>query len=172
MGKVLYEVHFQFDPMMLVPVIMMVVFFWPPITRILFSRIEEEESEVSRRFQYNLLTAGRCFLVVLVLITIVAQVRMHSKTIGAYKSGEFEIVEGYVENFDPMPYSGHAHESFEIDGVYFEYSDYNHNAGYHNAKSHGGVITGDGQYLKVGYIYYNSTYGNVIVYIEELPRPQ
>ena len=33
-----------------------------------------------------------------------------------------EIVEGYVENFEPMPYEGHAQESFDIEGVHFEYS--------------------------------------------------
>lgn len=40
--------------------------------------------------------------------------------------------------------------------------------GYHNAKSHGGVITGNGHHLKIGYVYYNSAMGNIIVYIEEL----
>ncbi len=40
--------------------------------------------------------------------------------------------------------------------------------GYHNAKSHGGVIKGDGQYLKIGYVYYGNE--NIIVYIEEYPK--
>ena len=40
--------------------------------------------------------------------------------------------------------------------------------GYHNSKSHGGVITGNGQRLKIGYVYYNEQYGNIIVYIEEI----
>ena len=96
---------------------------------------------------------------------------MYFKTVGAYQRGQYEVVEGYVENFDPMPYGGHTRESFEINDVYFEYSDYNVTSGYRNTKSHGGVITGDGQYLKIGYVYYNSTYGNIIVYIEELSPP-
>lgn len=83
----------------------------------------------------------------------------------AYKQGEYQIVEGYVENFVPMPYTGHSHESFEVNGVSFSYSDYSVQSGHHNAKSHGGVITGDGQHLKIGYIHYNETYGNIIVYI-------
>jgi hypothetical protein len=78
------------------------------------------------------------------------------------------VVEGYVENFDPMPYEGHGDESFEINGVTFSYSDYSIQPGYTNSKSHGGVIAGDGQHLKVGYVYYNETYGNIIVYIEQL----
>ena len=56
---------------------------------------------------------------------------------------------------------------------YFSYSDYEIQQGYHNAKSHGGVISGDGQYLKIGYVqpYPFSRNDNVIVYIEELSPP-
>ena len=98
---------------------------------------------------------------------------MYTKVVGAYRCGEYEVVEGYVENFDPMPYEGHSNESFEINGVYFSYSDYAIQQGYHNAKSHGGVISGDGQYLKIGYVqpYPFSRNDNVIVYIEELSPP-
>ena len=67
-----------------------------------------------------------------------------------------------------MPYGGHKQESFDINGVSFSYSDFSVQPGYHNAKSHGGVITGNGQHLKIGYVYYNSAEGNVIVYIEKL----
>ena len=75
--------------------------------------------------------------------------------------------EDYAKDFAPMSYGGHHEESFCIKNVYFEYSDNNIQAGYHNTKSHGGVVRGNGQYLKVGYVYYNSAYGNIIVYIEE-----
>ena len=107
------------------------------------------------------------------LFLITSEIRMHSKIVGAYKHGDYEIVEGYVENFDPMPYEGHADESFEINGIYFSYSDYEIQQGYHNAKSHGGVISGDGQYLRIGYVqpYSLSKNDNVIVYIEELSPP-
>lgn len=67
-----------------------------------------------------------------------------------------------------MPYSGHKQESFEVNGVRFEYSDFEVTIGYHNAKSHGGVIKEDGQYLKIGYVNYWSI--NHIVYIEEFPE--
>ena len=91
---------------------------------------------------------------------------MYTKVVGAYKDGEFMIVEGYVENFDPMPYGGHSEESFEINNVTFSYSDYTIQPGYNNSKSHGGVIEGNGQHLKVGYVDYYGT--NIIVYIEQL----
>ncbi|MBQ7391996.1 MAG: hypothetical protein IJV73_04855 [Clostridia bacterium] len=95
---------------------------------------------------------------------------MHNRVIGAYQRGEYQTVEGSVENFDPMPYEGHKDESFEINGVKFFYSDYSTHPGYNNAKSHGGVITGDGQHLKIGYVYLDEAYGNVIVFIEEIPE--
>ena len=34
----------------------------------------------------------------------------------------------------------------------------------------GGVIKENGQHLKIGYVYLNETYGNIIVYIEQLPE--
>ena len=67
-----------------------------------------------------------------------------------------------------MPYEGHAKETFEINGVKFSYSDYNIHPGYNNTKSHGGVITGNGQHLKIRYVYFNEVYGNIIMYIEEI----
>ena len=39
---------------------------------------------------------------------------------------------------------------------------------YHNAWSHGGVITGNEQHLKIRYVNYERL-GNVILFIEELP---
>lgn len=61
-------------------------------------------------------------------------------TVNAYRNGDCEIVEGYVKNFAPMPEGEHAQESFDIDGIYFEYSENGH------AKPHGGVIR-NGTYL-------------------------
>ena len=63
-----------------------------------------------------------------------------------------------------------AAKEVEINGVKFFYSDYSTQPGYNNAKSHGGVITGDGQHLKIHYVYLNETYGNIIVYIEEIAQ--
>lgn len=105
---------------------------------------------------------------------LVDQVDQYNKIVVAYQNGDYQIVEGYVENFHPMPESGHDHEHFEIDGTYFEYSDFTAQQGYHNALSRGGVITGNGQHLRIGYIEMDSATGNqmldnVIVYIEELP---
>ena len=112
--------------------------------------------------------SGVSFLLFYMLILIPAKIGEYHATIGAFEKGEYEIVEGYVEDFHPMPYTGHDNETFRINDVTFSYSDYSDCFGYNNSRSHGGVITGDGQHLKIGYTKYGS-YGNVIVYIEELP---
>src|SRR5438132_9890049 len=48
----------------------------------------------------------------------------YRSSVNALKENRAEIVEGVVSNFHPMPYTGHADESFEVNGVKFEYSDY------------------------------------------------
>lgn len=112
--------------------------------------------------------SGVSFLLFVTAILIPAKIGEHHATIGAFEKGEYEIVEGYVEDFHPMPYTGHDNETFRIDDVAFSYSDYDDCFGYNKSRSHGGVITGNGQHLKIGYTQYGS-YGNIIVYIEELP---
>ena len=107
-------------------------------------------------------------------LMVAEQVDQYNKIVVAYQQGDYLIVEGYVENFHPMPKEGHDTEEFDLNGVHFEYSDFTVQQGYHNALSHGGVITGDGQHLRIGYIIMESATGNqmlenVIVYIEELP---
>ena len=92
---------------------------------------------------------------------------MYRGIIVPYERGDYQIVEGYVEDFHPMPQQGHDQESFTVEGVKFSYSDFVLQYGYHNARSRGGVITGNGQHLRIGYTRY-SYLGNVIVYIEEL----
>lgn len=70
--------------------------------------------------------------------------------INAMKNGTYKEVEGIVENFDPMPHSGHKEESFTVNGVKFEYSDYTITAGFNNSKSHGGPID-QGKYVRIKY---------------------
>ena len=60
--------------------------------------------------------------------------------VGALRSGKYQVGEGRVENFVPMPVSGHAMESFSVGGVDFSYSDYSVTAGFNKTSSHGGPI--------------------------------
>lgn len=95
----------------------------------------------------------------------VKDIDLYNTCVKAYRSGDYEIVEGYVENYVPMPKGGHALESFNVGDVYFEYSENSAVCGYSQTEPYGGVIR-NGQYLKIGYVYHPS-YGNIIVYIEE-----
>ena len=161
MGTVLYECEWVFDRGPFIPLIMVV-------GGILFHVADP------KRFP-------RVAMIVFVTISalvggfiLVDQADQYNKIVAAYQDGNYLIVEGYVENFHPMPAEGHDSEEFDLNGVHFEYSDFTAQQGYHNARSRGGVITGDGQHLRIGYITMDSATGNqmldnVIVYIEELP---
>jgi hypothetical protein len=71
----------------------------------------------------------------------------------------FDVVEGTVTNFVPMPYEGHKMESFEVGGRRFSYSDYILTPGFHNTASHGGPIK-PGLHVRLSYA------GNDILRIE------
>jgi len=86
----------------------------------------------------------------------------YSKLVSAYDTGEFEVVEGFITDFRPMPKSGHPQERFSVDGVTFTYSDYNVVPGFNNTKSHGGPID-EGVYVRVSYV------GNSIITLEVEP---
>jgi len=167
MGKLLYEAGFRLEFGQLIPFILLIFIFLFP--RIMRKYVEATNVTVNMRYVHIFCRYAFVFVLVLALVTTAFQINMYNKTVGAYRKGDYKIAEGYVENFVPMPYAGRADESFEINGVKFSYCDYEMRPGYNNAKSHGGVITGNGQHLKIGYVYDDRTYGNVIVYIEQLP---
>ena len=104
------------------------------------------------------------------LLTTVFMTIEHKEYKEKLANNDVLVVEGYVENFYPMPYDGHDTEHFEINGVYFEYSDYIVMNGYHKSASHGGVITRNGQHLKVKYVVeeFEEENENIILYIAEI----
>jgi hypothetical protein len=61
-----------------------------------------------------------------------------------------QSLEGMVENFVPMPYSGHANETFTVKGVAFGYSDYTLTNAFNNTSSHGGPINSS-SYVRICY---------------------
>jgi hypothetical protein len=64
----------------------------------------------------------------------------YRELISRLRTGEFKIVEGRVEQFDPMPWEGHKNESFVVDGHRYSYSDYDGGVGFNRTSSHGGPI--------------------------------
>lgn len=172
MGTVLYEVRAGLPGAVWLPVLF-------ALTALLIPRIRKKTVEDSgAEYTPELRSHDRALSLLAVLFGLLAglivwvfQSDMHDRVVGAYESGSYEIVEGYVENY-AFPASSRTSEAFEIGGVYFEYSDCKTITGYHKTRSKGGVITGDGQYLRVGYVYFNEIYGNIIVYIEEFETPE
>ena len=165
METVLYECTWKFDTFIVMPLMILVLLDY---------KLMQNQFQGSRRF---IVQTVMVFAALLSLFMLVEQVDQYRKIVLAYQKGDYMIIEGYVENFHPMPDQGHGTEHFELDGIRFEYSDATVMQGYHTSRPKGGVITGDGQHLRIGYIVMNSATGNkmlnnVIVYIAELPPPQ
>lgn len=85
------------------------------------------------------------------------------------ENNQVQTVEGVVENFHPQPKAGHDSEHFTINGIYFEYSNFNIQNGYCNIMKKNGVIKGNGQKVIIKYIDddENSLNFNPILYIAE-----
>ena len=94
-----------------------------------------------------------CFFLFALLWTtgsfVITGLQHHAAT-SLLSSGQYAILEGPVSNFVPMPYAGHAMESFTVGGRRFSYSDYVVTAGFHNTASHGGPIR-EGLYVRIAY---------------------
>lgn len=172
MNTILYEAPSSFSlEFLIIPAIMLIFIVLFPI--IMKKSAEEKGTPIPREgliLMNVFLACGALFILFLSAIAFIFQYNMYNKTVGAYYSGEYQTVEGYVENFHPMPSDGKSKETFDINGVEFAYSDYNIHPGYNKSQYHGGVITGNGQHLKIRYVYFNETYGNIILYIEEIPE--
>ncbi len=164
MGTVLYEASYTFDFMLLTPLFLMVfALFMPKIIAHTYG-----EHPLGERAVKVFCGVGAAIAALFCLLSVMIEVSGYKNVVQAYRNGDYETVEGFVEDFHPMPYEGHSMESFTIGGVEFEYSDYSITQGYHNALSHGGVITGNGQHLRIGYVRAPLSGDNIIVYIEEL----
>jgi hypothetical protein len=75
----------------------------------------------------------------------------YRRAVGAIRNNRAHMIEGVVRDFKPMPYTGHAMESFVVQGVRFEYSDYVITAGCNNTSSHGGPVR-EGLPVKIWYL--------------------
>ena len=68
----------------------------------------------------------------------------------AVLNGEYQVVEGYIGRFVPMPYTGHPSEHFAVGGVEFEYSDYLITSAFNQTRSHGSPLD-EGVYVRIWY---------------------
>lgn len=114
----------------------------------------------SKVFSYSFLAFGVFWTVATTSLTY----QQYSKLANATRNGTAKVVEGQVTDFTPMPYGGHALESFCVSGACFEYSDYVITTGFNNTSSHGGPIRA-GLPVRVTYV------GGTIVKLEIGPTP-
>ena len=159
MEQTLYELHINYIDglFLLIPLALSVGFF------LVGRQMKNTYQPWKRRLVFQIIAL---VMLVVFLLIMGSSILLYAACRRLWKSGEVSEVTGYVENYHPMPASGHDMESFEIDGVSFSYSNFVLQTGYHCAASWGGVVTHDGQYLKIQYIEVESE--KIIVYIAEL----
>ena len=169
MSHVLYETNYQLPSNASIPFLVFFVFLSFFLKEIKASRAEKAgcaaKSGTNHRFQIGFLSFSLPIIIFVCIFFVCRQADFYKTVTLPYREGQYETVEGYVENFDPMPYGGHDTESFDIDGVHFEYSV---GGAYSCYNSSVGVITGNGQHLRIRYIYYGPENMRCILYIEEL----
>lgn len=165
MNEVLYEAAYRWDRHIGIPFLLVL----GSAIMLLLTVKEVRKTKTVKGLRGKLCISALILLVSsgVATLEVATQVDMYQNIIVAYQEGNYETVEGPVENFVPMPAEGHATEHFTIRGIPFEYTDYSALQGYNNTNVMGGVITGNGQWLKIGYVYYEPWGCNVIVYIEE-----
>ncbi len=90
----------------------------------------------------------------------------YRKSVETYRSGNYSVVEGQVENFHPMSYGGHGDECFSVRGERFCYSDYVIQSGFSQSASHGGPIR---EGLPVRIAYYDGQILRLEIRADSLP---
>lgn len=118
---------------------------------------------------------GEILVIIVSIVFIFSRILQFASISGEYRRGELPTVSGTVENFvtydekeaeNNADYENPDEESFRINGIDFSY-DGDENFGYCRWKYNDGVITGNGQKLKITY-YEKSPDERVICEIVEL----
>lgn len=111
MGSILYECHFELnsiDITMLIILVPVLISYIKKYSDIKKYGIHEKDYAMKILFMRIFL----CSFAVFGIVAVCKLVDMYKKTVVAYRNGDYQIVEGYVENFDPMPSYGHKYETF------------------------------------------------------------
>lgn len=86
----------------------------------------------------------------------------------AYENGTCLYVEGEIHDYKGYPDTARWYEEFMVQDIFFSYSNYEVTQAYNLPKLYDGVIQGNGQKVKIGYVFDDLTDTNRIVYIEQL----
>ena len=123
-----------------------VILFFPNMMRATGIPYLNVQSGFQTFFRYSFIG----FAILWTSISFFATYSQHLRHKVLAEENRCRIVEGPVEHFVPMPYAGHAQESFSVDGVPFRYSDFIITDGFNNTSSHGGPINSD-SYVRICY---------------------
>ena len=172
MNNILYELHFNWSSCLIlfIPLLVGLGFFfcfkWYPAQNPGVN-IKGAHGYVGYIFFKWLGWIVGVFCFLLFVSILVAHIGDYSEKKNAINNDQVLVIEGYVEKYHAMPFEGHDTEHFEINGVYFEYSNFELYNGYNRPACYGGVVTENGQYLKIKYIT-DITGKNIILYIERI----
>ena len=176
METTLYEFSFNYAGFvgLIFPLLVSIVlFFANEIVEIVGNRMSSKSAapidtkEMSPKVFKILTRVLGGFLTVCSLLFVVSYVVEYGEYKTRLDNDDVSVAEGYVANFQKFSATEKMPESFEIDGVYFEYSKQDKTNGYHHIAEKGGVITQNGQHLKIKYVT-NEEDKNVILAIYEL----
>lgn len=124
------------------------------LAMVLFPRLLKTAGVASLNFQSKSRAFFKYFFLIFALlwvgISFITTYAAYNRHRQLAESNQCQITEGPVQNFTPMPYSGHAEESFTVSGVRFKYSDYIVSDGFNHTSSHGGPI-GKDAYVRICY---------------------
>ena len=161
--RVLYEARFELPGVWLLVLLVPVVFLFGAKQ---FVKKAKTTGKTDDKIGAGVAIFGAAVSLIVLVTTIVYQIGMYRATVAAYQKGNYQTVEGYVEDFE---IHNDRWETFSVKGVDFMYGYAELRFGYHQSSQKGGVITGNGQHLKIGYTQFGRM-GSVIVRIEELPE--
>ncbi|SRR6266404_5793782 len=92
-----------------------------------------------------------CFSVFIEILVIWNAFKVQGSLTDALTTGRYHVVEGFVQNFEPMNDWKNKHESFTVHGVRFTYSDFIVDQCFNNSSTHGGPIRA-GLLVRVSYV--------------------
>lgn len=127
-------------------VVGIVVAVFPVVLRAAGIPFLENQSRFRKLSRYAMLA----FAVLWTVVTFSATYTQYRRHKSLAQEGGCRVVEGPVERFVPMPYTGHAVESLFVSGVPFKYSDFMATDAFNNTSSHGGPIDAS-SYVRICY---------------------
>lgn len=107
------------------------------------------------------------FMLFLCIANVYGFVNIKTNIVEPYFNGEYLTVEGNVANFKPLASHGKGTESFEVNGIKFNYSKTSvEYIGYNKVSNEGGYIKRNNQKVRIRYIYDKTYDTNLILKLE------